>query len=83
MSDQGPDDPIDYSGTPRSLGEKRDYGFQVMRARMLEVYAAKLKHVNPLVRGAKLEAYNQALNDAFSVFAQIVEVPTDEELTAG
>lgn len=78
------DDIIDYSGKDQpSIGEQREHGFKIMEYKMLEQYAKKLTHVSPLVRGAKIDAYRQALKDAFNVFRQIVEAPVEEELTPG
>lgn len=83
MTDNSPDDIIDYSGTPRSLGEQRDYGFMIMKKRMMEIYSKKMAHAPPLTRGTAMKAYEQGINDAFSVFAQVVDVPTNEELSPG
>lgn len=83
MSEQSPDDIIDFSGAPRSLGEQRDHGFRIMKARMLEIKRKQWAHVSPIIRGAKLGAYEQGLNDAFNVFAQVVEMPSEEELSPG
>lgn len=83
MTDNGPDDLIDFSGTPRSLGEQRDHGFRIMKARMMEIYAKKMAHVSPMIRGASIKAYEHGVNDAFNVFAQVVDVPTSEELSPG
>ncbi len=77
-------DPIDYSGAPQpSIGEQREHGFKIMEVRMLETYAKKLTHVSPIIRGAKLDAYKTALRDSFNVFRQIVERPSEEEITPG
>lgn len=90
MTDQDPNEPtpavdelIDFSGTPRSMGEQRDHGFRIMKARMLEIYSKKNAHVQPMIRAAKMGAYSQALDDAFNVFAQVVEPTQSEELTPG
>lgn len=77
------DDLIDYSGKPRSLGEQRDFAFKMMKQQMLEVFKKKKAHVPPLIRGAAIAAYSEGIDDAFNVFAQIVETPTSEELSAG
>lgn len=88
MTDLGPDDenlgPIDLSGKPaQRLDETREKGFQIMKAHMMNVYAKKNQHVQPMIRAAKIGAYNQALEDAFNVFRQVVEPETSEELTPG
>lgn len=77
------DDIIDYSGKPQTLGEQRDHGFAIMKARMLEVKQAQLAHVPKLMRGTAINFYEQGITDAFNVFAQVVDVPSDEELTPG
>jgi hypothetical protein len=78
-----PDDVLDFSGTPRSLGEQRDHGFAIMKQRMMEIKVAQLGHVPKLTRSTAIKFYEQGLVDAFNVFAQVVDVPSEEELTPG
>lgn len=77
------DSPIDFDAPPQSLGAERDYAFQMMKKSMVEIYSKTLQHVNPMIRGAKLASYVKGIDDAFQVFAQVVEVPSEEELGGG
>lgn len=83
MSDHGPDDIIDYSGAPRSISAQHDEGFRHMKAKLVELKLKKLSHVAPMVRVTAIKSYEEGLNDAFSVFAQVVDVPSNEELSPG
>jgi len=77
------DDIIDYDGDAKSLGEQRDYAFQVMKQTMIAKYSKSIAHVAPMVKMAKLDAYAKGVQDSWAVFSQIVEKPSDEELSAG
>lgn len=70
---------IDFSGAPRSMGEKRDFAFKIMKQRMIEITAKRLQNVSPLVRSTALKWYEQGMNEAFYVFAQVTEQDSDEE----
>jgi len=63
------------SGPAQHLGEQREMGFRMIKHRMAEAYARKLKSGRSpaMVRGSMLQAYGEALEDAFRVFTQIVE----------
>lgn len=63
------------SGPAQHLGEQREMGFKMIKHRMAETYAKKLKSGKApiMVRGSMLSAYGEALEDAFRVFTQIVE----------
>lgn len=76
---------LDFSGKPRSMGEKRDFAFKLMKQKMLETTSRgpQFQKVSPLTRSIALKWYEQGLNDAFNVFAQVVEQNTDEELSPG
>ncbi len=63
------------SGPAQNLGQERELGFKMIKQRMAEAYARKLKSGRSavMVRQAQLTAYGEALEDAFRVFTQIVE----------
>ncbi len=63
------------SGPAQNLGEQREMGFQMIKHRMAETYAQKLKSGRSpvMVRQSQLASYIEALDDAFRVFTQIVE----------
>ncbi len=63
------------SGPAQNLGEQREIGFKMIKHRMAEAYARKLKSGKSpvMVRQSMLSAYGEALEDAFRVFTQIVE----------
>lgn len=76
-TDINPGDAIDdlISGPAQNLGEQREMGFRMIKQRMADTYATKLKSGRSptLVRQSMLTAYGEALEDAFRVFTQIVE----------
>lgn len=63
------------SGPAQNLGEQRELGFRMIKQRMAEAYAKKLRsgRSQVMVRQSMLQAYGEALEDAFRVFTQIVE----------
>lgn len=63
------------SAPAQAMGEQRDLGFKMIKHRMTEAYAKKLKSGKApiMVRGSMLTAYAEALEDAFRVFTQMVE----------
>lgn len=65
------------------LSDQQEHGFRIMADAMIQQYAKTLGHVNPLVRGAKLEAYSRGVRDALNVMRRVLERPTEEELLPG
>lgn len=68
-------------GPPESLSEQRELGFNLMKNQMAQAYAAKLKsrgrRTSLLLRQSMLNAYQEALKDAFQVFSKIAEESAD------
>ncbi len=63
------------SAPAEQISQERAIGFQMMKNKMLEVYANKLKTGKTpiLVRGAQLQSYRDGLNDSFDMFTKIID----------